>query len=303
MGEKDDIVQFPAPLAPTYACPAYYRYGPELPESPIIISVPHAGRHYPASVLGHARVDRDGLERLEDRLADLLVHKLIAAGQNVFVARQARAVIDLNRAENEIDAAMMAESSSRRALLASAKVRGGLGLVPRRLSALGDLWNGPLGWDELERRISEYHRPYHTALHDALHMARDRFGHAILLDMHSMPPLLGANGAPSPRIILGDRFGRSASGRLTGLAVEISRAHGLIAAQNHPYPGNYLLERHGSPANNIHAIQCEIDRSLYLDASFRWPTLGLSCIQRVIMDLVEGLAGELPQGDYAQAAE
>ncbi|MCF8707036.1 N-formylglutamate amidohydrolase [Rhizorhapis sp. SPR117] len=296
-------MQFPAPIAPVYACPAYYRYGPELPQSPIIVSVPHAGRHYPANVLSHARVDRDGLERLEDRLADLLVHKLIAAGQCVFIARQARAVIDLNRAENEIDAAMMAASSSRRSVLASAKVRGGLGLVPRRLSALGDLWNGPLGWDELDRRISEYHRPYHQVLHDALHMARDRFGHAILLDIHSMPPLLAANGAPSPRIIFGDRFGRSASGRLLALAVEISRAHGLIAAQNHPYPGNYLLERHGNPAHNIHAIQCEIDRSLYLDAAFRWPTPDLSRIQRVVMDLAEGLAGELPQGDYAQAAE
>lgn len=300
---KEQFVQFPAPVAPAHACPAFYRYGPELPDNPVVISVPHAGRHYPVSLLEHARVGREGLERLEDRLADLLVHRLIAAGYSVFVARQARAVIDLNRAENEIDPAMIAEGTQRRAFLASAKVRGGLGLFPRRLSAHGDLWNEPLGWQEAERRIADYHRPYHEALDEALRLARDRFGHAILLDMHSMPPLAGTDGMPLPRVVLGDRFGRSASARLSALAAQVAGAHGLKAAQNNPYPGNYLLERHGCPARNIHALQCEVDRSLYLDAALRWPAPGLARIQRVILDLGDALAGELPQGDFAQAAE
>lgn len=295
-------MQFPAPVAPSHACPAFYRYGPDIPENPLIISVPHAGRHYPACMMENARTGRDGLERLEDRLADLLVHALISAGHNVFVARQARAVIDLNRSENEIDPAMVTQPPARPAFLTSAKVRGGLGLIPRRLSAIGDLWKGPFAWVEVERRITEYHRPYHEALGGALNMARDRFGHAILLDVHSMPPLSGRDGPP-PRIVIGDRFGRSASARLSGLAAEIATAHGLIAAQNHPYPGNYLLERHGAPLRNVHAIQLEIDRSLYLDSALRWPAPGLPRLQRVILDLAEGLAGELPQGDFAQAAE
>src|SRR3546814_4164360 len=80
---------------------AFCRYGPELPENPVIISVPHAGRQYPASVLSHARVGREVLERLEDRLADMLVHRLMEGGHSVFVAKKARAVIDLNRSDNE----------------------------------------------------------------------------------------------------------------------------------------------------------------------------------------------------------
>src|SRR3546814_8207981 len=75
----------------------------DLPENPVIISVPHAGRQYPASVLSHARVGREVLERLEDRLADMLVHRLMEGGHSVFVAKKARAVIDLNRSDNEID--------------------------------------------------------------------------------------------------------------------------------------------------------------------------------------------------------
>src|SRR3546814_19467679 len=89
-----------------------------------------------------------------------------------------------------------------------------------------------------------------------------------------MPPLTGQGGLPSAKIVLGDRFGRSASGRLTDAAAHIFAARGLKVAQNHPYPGNYLLERHGRPSFNVHAIQCEIDRSLYLDGAFSWPSAG-----------------------------
>lgn len=296
-------MQFPAPVAPSHASPAYCRYGPELPDSPLIISVPHAGRLYPVSVTKHSRVGQEGLEGLEDRLADLLVHRLIGSGYSVFIARQARAVIDLNRAENEVDAAMLAEGSRRRPLLSSAKVRGGLGLIPRRLSSHGDLWHGPLGWEEVERRIAEYHRPYHAALEQSLRLARQRFGHAILLDVHSMPPLRAFDDAGAPQIVIGDRFGRTASARLSSISLQVAAAHGLKAAQNHPYAGNYLLERHGRPERNVHAIQIEVDRSLYLDAQLRWPAAGLSRMQAILHDLGEALAGELPQEDFAQAAE
>lgn len=296
-------MDFPAPVAPSHACEAYYRYGPDRPQSPVVLSVPHAGRHYPGQVLDQARVPREAIERLEDRLADLLVHGLCGAGHQVLVARQARAVIDLNRAEDEIDPAMLAGAPARAAFLPSAKVRGGLGLFPRRLAACGDLWKGPIDWTEAERRIAQLHRPYHDALNRALLAARDRFGIAILIDIHSMPPLAPQGSLPPARAVLGDRFGRSAGSRISAGAAAILEGQGLKVAQNHPYPGNYLLERHGSPARNIHAIQVEIDRSLYLDPDLRWPAPGLARVQGAMLALAQGLADEWPGEDWAQAAE
>src|SRR3546814_2915986 len=96
-----------------------------------------------------------------------------------------------------------------------------------------------------------------------------------------MPPLTGQGGLPSAKIVLGDRFGRSASGRLTDAAAHIFAARGLKVAQNHPYPGNYLLERHGRPSFNVHAIQCEIDRSLYLDGRSEEHTSELQSLMRI----------------------
>src|SRR3546814_11195863 len=100
----------------------------------------------------------------------------------------------------------------------------------------------------------EYHQPYHLALGDSLRMARQRFGCAILLNIHSMPTLTGQGGLPSATIVLGDRFGRSASGRLTAAAAHIFSARGLTVAQHHPYPGNSLLESHGPPSFNVTAL-------------------------------------------------
>src|SRR3546814_3265032 len=148
----------------------------------------------------------------------MLVYRLMEGGHSVFVAKKARAVIDLNRSDNEIDPGMIANAPPHPGFIASAKVRGGLGLIPRRLSTYGDLWNGPFEWPDVKQRIMDYHQPYHLALGDSLGKARQRFGCAILLDIHRMPPLTGQSGLPLAKIVLGDRFGRTASGRRHSVA-------------------------------------------------------------------------------------
>jgi len=119
-----------------------------------------------------------------------------------------------------------------------------------------------------------------------------------------MPPLPppGA-GMPAAGLVLGDRFGRSASARLTTLAADIATGHDVIAALNHPYAGDYLIDRHGRPEQGMHAIQMEIDRALYLDATLDRPGPGLERMRALFTAIVEALAVELPRADYALAAE
>jgi len=288
------------PHPPVEGTPAYDRYGPDVPRSPVIISVPHAGRDYPPSLLGNARCTLTSLRRLEDRYADLLTHRLIALGHSVFVARAPRALIDLNRDVREIDPAMVRGLPRDQPLMVSAKMRGGLGLVPRRLQGIGDLWMVPIDWADVSMRIRQVHSPYHDALARMMVRAREAHGHAILLDLHSMPSLTA--GMPPAQIVLGDRFGRSASTRLIALAADLCAGHGLVSAQNHPYPGSYLLERHGRPELGFHALQLEIDRSLYLDPVQDRPGPGLSRMQGLVAELVDALGIELPTA-FAQAAE
>lgn len=291
-------------IAPSEQCVAYDRYGPDVPLTPIILSVPHAGRRYPPDLSALARVRPSVLRRLEDRYADLLVDPLIVAGWSVLVARAPRAMIDLNRHEREVDPAMVSDLPRTHALLSSVKLRGGLGLVPRRLQGVGDLWLRPLPFVEVERRIATIHRPYHAALAKLMHAAHAAHGHAILIDLHSMPTLPRApDGAAGPVLVLGDRFGRSAAPRLGTLVGDIAAGSGFPNAQNHPYAGDHLIERHGRPEAGFHALQVEIDRALYLDTALDEPGPGLSRVQALVTALAQALAQELPRADYAMAAE
>jgi N-formylglutamate amidohydrolase len=272
---------------------------------PLVFAVPHAGRDYSPELLARARVPLDILARLEDRLADHLAAGLIEDGQYVLIARQPRALIDLNRDEREVDPRTLSGVPWSFRGVASAKLRGGLGLIPERLANVGNLWRHPLPYETLVRRIEEVHRPYHAALAEALATARRRHGIALLVDIHSMPPLRTAPGttSPTPRVVIGDRFGRSAIDRLTDLCADLIRRRHIPVAINSPYSGNHILERHGRPEAQIHAIQIEVDRTLYLDASLTEPGPGLIAMQAMMVDLARALAQELGGATRHLAAE
>lgn len=272
------------------------------PGLPVLISVPHAGREYPAELLENVRIAPVELQRLEDRYADRLVAPAIAAGMPAIVAHRARAWIDLNRGEDELDPEMIKGGTGVRKTVGSAKMRGGLGLVPRRLMHSGDIWLRPFEAQDVEQRLSGFHRPYHQQVEKALLQMRDRFGIALLVDMHSMPPLLPVGGF-QPRIVIGDRFGQSAASLYSEMLLQRLKQIGVAAALNHPYPGDYILRQHGNVRKNIHAIQIEVDRALYLDSELREPASGLDATSAIMTELLMLLAELVGGASMPMAAE
>jgi N-formylglutamate amidohydrolase len=261
----------------------------------VVLSVPHAGRDYPLPLRAAIRLPLTALRALEDRYADALA--LDARGaETVFVAQRARAWIDLNRAEYERDP-RLDEGAANDGRPLSAKLRSGLGLVPRRAGNSGDIWRRRLSDDEVQARILSDHRPYHAALREALEAARARFGIALLLDVHSMPPLGVAE--TSPRLVLGDRFGKSAGARFLGRIEGVARAHGIATAANAPYSGGHILDRHADPARGIHAVQLEFDRTLYLDPALDGPGAGLPAMARLLRAIIDAVADEALPGAIA----
>lgn len=280
--------------------PPFRRLDSGVAAHPVILSIPHAGRDYPLAVRAASRLSPDALILLEDRHADLLAAEAARAGFATIAATRARACIDLNRHEQEIDPAMVDGDLRRAPLMRSAKTLGGLGLVPRRLKDHGDIWRYRLPLDELRARIETVHRPYHGALADLIRETRRRFGVAVLVDLHSMPPL---SGAEPPNMVVGDLFGRSAAGRFALAAQAVAEASGWRVAQNTPYAGGHILSTHGAPGRGVHAVQIELDRRLYLDAALRAPGPGLARANRVILDICNALAAEAAGQGFATAAE
>ncbi|WP_315759916.1 N-formylglutamate amidohydrolase [Sphingomonas sp. Y38-1Y] len=265
--------------------PSFDRHGSADPVSPVVVSVPHAGRDYPEALIAALRVPVAALLPLEDRHVDAIA-RAAHRDETMLIARRPRAWIDLNRHERERDPLVDEGAAATTQPQPSIKLRSGLGLVPRRSGPAGDLWRARFSGAAIERRIAEDHRPYHTALSEALAAAHARFGVAVLIDLHSMPTL-GGDGA---QVVLGDRFGRASGGALMALAEATARAHGLRVALNAPYAGGHILERHGDPARGIHAIQVEIDRLLYLDPMTLEPGPGVSRIAAMVRAMIDALA-------------
>jgi len=283
----------------------FFRIGPERPISPVVLSVPHAGRDYGAQLLKASRLNRAALETLEDRLVDRLVWRATAAGATAFIARAPRAEIDLNRDAREIDPALIAPPLPSGSLVQSARSRGGLGLIPSRIAGAGPIWRERIARAELNRRIDTIHVPYHAALEAALGHARARFGEAILLDCHSMPPRArpDSDGQPMAAIVFGDRHGTTIQPDLLDCALAASRALGFRSACNAPYAGGYTVIRHGRPQQGVHALQIEIDRSAYLDEDLRTPGPGFEGVSRLIAAVVQALEARVLRPPEAIAAE
>src|SRR5690606_3561715 len=226
------------------------------------IAVPHAGRAYPPPLLEMMRYPAAAGPRLEDRLMDLVAGGVARdTGAALLVAEAPRAMIDLNRAPDDVDWDMISGSPGpdtvRRA--AGRRARSGLGLIPRRLPATGELWKRRLTREDLAERTASVHQPDHAALSAARESLRDRWGAALLLELHSMPPLGPKTGAnPAPDFVVGDRFGASCDRALAAAAFDHLAAHHRRAAHNRPYAGGFVLDRHGAPGRGIHAMQVEL---------------------------------------------
>lgn len=279
------------------------RLGPATPQSPVILSVPHAGRLYPESLFETARLDEAALRSLEDRHVDSLVSPLAEIGYTVITSMVARAWIDFNRSEREIDPAMVSPPPKQTGLELTAKVRGGLGLVPRRLAKHGNIYRSAISQGDLSRRITQAHRPYHAQISDMLDAARRRFGIALLLDCHSMPPLRTRDGMAPAEIVIGDRHGKSSAPAFAGRAVDICRGLGFRTALNTPYAGGHILKRHARPERDVHGLQLEICRSLYLDRAHDQPGPGFARVAAMIAAIANGLADEALSPPDALAAE
>jgi N-formylglutamate amidohydrolase len=263
---------------------------------PVLLSVPHSGRDYPDWLVESASAGRHALAMLEDPLVDRLVWRAVKRGCGAVIARTPRAAIDCNRAEDDIDPSVI--DGARRGRV-TARARGGLGLVPSRTQQHGYLWRRPISPGDLTERLDQAHRPYHRAIEEQLSLLFDRFGCALLIDCHSMPP----PPAGTPPIVFGDCRGRTADSWVSRDAVEIARSCGLDAALNDPFAGGHVIDRHACPERGIHAIQLEVDRRWYLEDSLREPGPGFDRIAAFIETLAAELGEALLGRQYATAAE
>lgn len=243
---------------------------PEVLASALVISSPHSGAVYPPSFLAHSRLDPLTLRRSEDAYVDELFRGAVAAaGAPLLRAHFPRAYLDVNREPYELDPRMFDGRLPPQANTRSIRVAGGLGTIARVVSESHEIYKGRLPVDEVRNRIEGLYEPYHRALRALLERAWLSTGIAVLLDCHSMPAqqtgAIRAGETTRADVILGDRYGTSCDPNLVAVLERALTRRGLVVGRNKPYAGGFITENYGSPALGTHAVQIEINRSLYMN--------------------------------------
>lgn len=279
---------------------------PDTQRLPFVFNSPHSGRVYPQSFLDQTRLDATAIRRSEDYYVDELFHFVTELGAPLLRAHFPRAFLDVNREPYELDPRMFEGHLPSYANIGSIRVAGGLGTVPRLVAENMDIYRARLPVAEALARIETIYKPYHACLRRLIARTHVRFGVSVLIDCHSMPGNIRVpGGGARPDIIVGDRYGTSASADFSRIAVSLLEQLGFNVLRNKPYAGGFITEHYGRPGRGLHAIQIELNRSLYVDEVTLRKKPQFQELGRMLRHFVEqfALAVAQPPIDMAWAAE
>lgn len=220
-------------------------------QSPLLVSIPHAGTELTPAVA-------DGLSAVGATLGDTDWHVpelygfLADLDVGVIRGRYSRYVIDLNRPAD--DTPLYSGPTT--------------GLFPDVTFDGKPLFEAAREPDAAERRryLDAIWRPYHRCLARTLGEIRQRHGHAILLDAHSIrsrvPRLFDGQ---LPDLNLGTADGTSCSPELEQRLRMLCEQARFSSVVNGRFKGGYITRHHGDPANGVHAVQLELAQHNYMD--------------------------------------
>ncbi|WP_421694203.1 N-formylglutamate amidohydrolase [Aestuariivirga sp.] len=257
--------------------------------APAVFNSPHSGRDFPPDFLRQSRLPMLTLRKSEDCHVDELFLSCVAHGAPMLRARVPRSYIDLNREPYELDPRMFAGELPGYANTVSPRVAGGLGTIPRIVSEGEDIYRGRIDFAEARKRIEQVYIPYHRTLSALTNAVLSKAGEVLLVDCHSMPASATAHVIPAGSgpvdVVLGDRFGASCAEDISSFVEELLRHHGMRVLRNKPYAGGFITQNHGAPHRGQHALQIEINRSLYMNEQTFEKTSGFQAIRSILSDL------------------
>lgn len=247
---------------------------PTGPRVPIIISSPHSGTYFPDDIKKCLKPELAAAPDDTDWFIDRLYSFAPAMGITLIKANYSRWVIDLNR------------DPKSKPLYDDGRVITGL-------CTTTDFNGNPLyeygepDDAEIAQRVEKYYIPYHLKLAQLTQELKQEFGKALLFDAHSIRRVVpGIRPEPFPELILGDNDGASAWPEIIETAWQVLQNSGYEAQHNHPFKGGHITRFFGRPQNKVHALQLEMAKTNYMDATeTQYDEANAARIQAVLQNL------------------
>ena len=259
---------------------------------PLVCDSPHSGISYPTDF--SYEVPFSLLRQGEDTDVDALWASVPEVGGTLISATFPRTYIDVNRAIDDIDPAML-DGQWSSPLNPSEKSRLGFGLIWQKMDQDNPIYTGKIAVKEVLHRIQNYWQPYRDALKEAFNQSRSDFGGVWHLNLHSMPDnayqRLGlGKDRQLADFVLGDRDGTTCEPAFMDVVEKSLRKHGYTVARNDPYKGVAVLAELGRPALNQHSLQVEVRRPLYMNEQTRERSDNFVVLQKHLSDAITEIA-------------
>ncbi|HTZ35246.1 MAG TPA: N-formylglutamate amidohydrolase [Stellaceae bacterium] len=230
---------------------------------PLMLDSPHSGSCYPDD-FGFC-CPLPILRRAEDTYVDELFGAAPDFGATLIAAVFPRSYLDVNRAADDLDPALLAAAWPPHAPLRPATK---VGLVRRYAQPGVPIYDRKLQPSEVLARVERYHAPYHRMLDETCERLYREFGAVWHINCHSMPSTgsrqMGRRGEHGD-FVIGDRDGTTCDGEFTDFVARTLRGMGYEVHVNDGYKGVEIVRRMGRPAEGRHSLQIEVDRALYMD--------------------------------------
>ena len=234
------------------------------PNTPILITVPHAGDIYPNLFIKNLKINLCEVRRIEDYQSNKILDQIDEQMADIIIAQCSRAVVDLNRSRNAIDHSMFTQVFEHEPVSEKQMIKYGLGVFPNKIFGKTIL-KSPLPFSYAIHMLEQYYDPFHKSLNKQIMYLNNTFGFCYHIDLHTMPSKALLNFKKEPDIVLGDNFGKSCSIELISYFQNVFQENGFTVEVNNPYAGGFITRNYGNPSKGVHTIQIEINRKIYMD--------------------------------------
>ena len=222
---------------------------------PFVLSVPHCGTEFPDELKEDYKSDMMAAPDDTDWFVHQLYNFASEMGITIIHARYSRWVIDLNRDPKSVP------------LYNDGRIITGL-------TTTTDFFGNDIyvsedkipNQEEVQRRLDNYYWPYYAKIESLLEERIQEFGKVILWDAHSIRKSVPTiQKEDFPDMILGNNDETTADSKLISSALNNLRSGEYHVNHNNPFKGGHITRYFGKPENNIHALQLEMNKVLYMN--------------------------------------